>query len=279
MSKKHTKTQQALVDVAILTAGQIPPALFETCLRTACEEAAPLGGKVHVFRNSVPEESRIAYDEILKKYPVSVTVSREDKGFPYGANRAIRSGMAPLVLFLSDDVILDTGTLDKLVRRMDDPSIGLCGLKLIFPVDSPDPGRPAGKVQHVGHGIDIRGEIVHPLIGWNPANPRCNVSRDVVSVTGAAFMVRRKIFNLAGGFFEGFGLGYFEDVDLCLEIRRLGHRIFIDTEATAIHHVGATFAKKNVPAPFEQNKAILRARKGGLFAHDSWLFWVLVGLC
>lgn len=273
MSRKHVKTTPPLVDIAILTAGVIPPELFEDCLHSIFVETASIQSKVYVFRNGNPPETKAAYDEILKKYPVTVLNSKENKGFPHGANKAIRSGNAPLVLFISDDVILRDGTLDKLIRRMDDPSIGLCGLKLIFPENSTDPGRPAGKVQHVGHGIDIRGEIVHPLIGWNPANPKCNVSRDVASVTGATFIVRRKIFNLAGGFFEGFGMGYFEDVDMCLEIRRLGYRVFIDTEATATHYVGSTFIKSGIQAPFEQNKMLLRARKQHLFAHDSWAFW------
>lgn len=273
MSRKHVKTSPPLVDIAILTAGEIPPELFENCLRSVFTETASVQSKVYVYRNGNPAETKAAYDEILSRYPATVLQNKDNKGFPFGANKAIRAGNAPLVLFISDDVILHAGTLDKLIRRMDDPTIGLCGLKLIFPENSTDPGRPAGKVQHVGHGIDIRGEIVHPLIGWNPANPKCNVSRDVVSVTGATFMVRRKIFNLAGGFFEGFGMGYFEDVDLCLEIRRLGHRVFIDTDATATHYVGSTFAKNKIQAPFEQNKMILRARKQNLFAHDSWLFW------
>jgi len=270
MSRKHQKNaQNTLVDIALLVGGMVDPKIFEDCLRSICTEAASIQSKVYVFRNGIPAETKVAYDEILQRYPVTVLQNRENKGFSFGANRAIRAGFSPLVLFVTDDVILDDGTLDKLVRRMDDPTIGLCGLKLIFPADSTDKGRPAGKVQHVGHGIDIRGEIVHPLIGWSPENPKCNVSRDVASVTGACFIVRRKVFNEAGGFFEGYGLGYYEDVDLCMEIRKLGHRVFIDTEATAIHYVGSSFMKtKN--APMAQNRALLRERKGQMFTHDSW---------
>jgi len=273
MSRKHQKNaQNTLVDIALLAGGMVDPKIFEDCLRSICTEAASIQSKVYVFRNGIPAETKAAYDEILQRYPVTVLQNRKNKGFSFGANRAIRAGFSPLVLFVTDDVILDDGTLDKLVRRMDDPTIGLCGLKLIFPADSADKGRSAGKVQHVGHGIDIRGEIVHPLIGWSPENPKCNVSRDVASVTGACFIVRRKVFNEAGGFFEGYGLGYYEDVDLCMEIRKLGHRVFIDTEATAIHYVGSSFMKtKN--APMAQNRALLRERKGQMFTHDSWRFY------
>lgn len=274
MSKKNRHPiSNTLVDIAILTAGIIEPSVFEKCLSACFQESHTAASKIYLFRDGVPAETKDAYSEILKRYPVSVSQQSDNKGYPYGANRAIKSGTSPLVLFVSDDVILHEGTLQKLVRRMDDPSIGMCGLKLIFPEDSIDVGRPAGKVQHVGHGVDVRGEVTHPLLGWRPGHPKCNISRDVISVTGAAFMVRRKTFIQAGGFWEGYGKGYFEDVDLCLEIRKLNQRVFIDTEATATHYTGATFIKKNDPMPLEHNKMIFRQRKGNLLTHTSWEFW------
>lgn len=273
MRKKHEKARNTLLDVAILTAGGIDPKIFEKCVQAVCTETAEIPSKLYAFRNGVPEETKVAYDNILGCKDIRVDKSPQNKGYPYGANRVIRAGNSPLVLFVSDDVILHEGTVEKLIRRMDDPTIGICGLKLIFPIDSTDPGRPAGKVQHIGHAIDIHGEVVHPLLGWNPDNPKCNISREAISVTGACFIVRRGVFNKAGGFFEGYGMGYFEDVDLNLEIRQQGHKVFIDTEATATHHVGETFISQKIKAPFEQNKMILRQRKGSLFFNDSWTYW------
>ena len=262
-----------LVDICLLTAGMVEPTIFDKCLDAIHREAQTISSKIYVYRNGIPPETRDAYSSILSKYPATVSVSSENKGFPFGANHAIRMGNAPLVLFISDDIILHPGALQTLVRRMDDPEIGNCGLKLLFPEDSQDPGRPAGKVQHIGHGIDIRGEIVHPLIGWSPDNPKCCVSRDVVSVTGAVFMIRRHVFRGVGGFFEGFGMGYFEDVDMNMEIRKQGWRVFIDTDAIATHYTGATFVQRKVPVNMEKNKMILRARKANLFVHDSFWFW------
>lgn len=274
MSKKSkTHQQNFLVDIAILAAGVIDPAIFEKCLASCWNESKNTQSKIYVYRDGVPPETKDAYAEILKKYPVSISQSSDSRGYPHGANRAIRSGNSPLVLFVSDDVVLHEGSLKKLISRMDDPSIGICGLKLLFPQESTDPGRPAGRVQHIGHGVDIRGEVVHPLLGWRPEHPKCNISRDVISVTGATFMVRRKTFNQINGFWEGYGKGYFEDVDMCLEIRKLGQRVFIDASATATHYTGSTFIKRNEPTPLEQNKMIFRSRKGSSLIHTSWEFW------
>ena len=252
----------------------VDPKIFEECIHSAQIESASVPSSTYVLKNGCPS----AYRGLLENYPAKVLTSNENTYFPRGANKVIRAGTSTLVMFVTDDIILHDGTLEKLVRRMDDPTIGLCGLKLIFPEDSSDPGRPAGKVQHIGHGVDIRGEIVHPLIGWSPEHPKCNVSRDVASVTGGAFIVRRKVFNQVGGFFEGYGVGYWEDVDLCFGVRELGYRVFIDTEATATHYVGSSYSKSKIKVPIEQNKAILRQRKGKLFVHDSWTFWILSGI-
>lgn len=275
MSKnKNKRTIDTLVDICVLTAGVIDPAIFEKCINAVVRESQSVPSRIFVMRNGKVAETQEAYQRIISSIPnVRVKNSNEDLGFPRGANQVMRSGTSPLILFVSDDIVLHERTLQKLVRRMDDASIGLCGLKLIFPPDSTDRGRPAGKVQHIGHGVDIRGEITHPLLGWSPENKKCCISREVQSVTGATFIVRRNIFLKSGGFYEGYGRGYFEDVDLNLTIRSLGYKVFIDTEATAFHYTGSTFIKRNAPMPMEVNKAILRARKAHLFQHDSWMFW------
>jgi GT2 family glycosyltransferase len=152
--------------------------------------------------------------------------------------------------------------VDKLLRRMDDPKIALCGMKLVFPADSTDPARPAGRVQHVGHAVNIRGEIYHPFMGWTADNPKCCVSRPVVSVTGAVFMVRRNAWNQAHGFFEGYGKGYYEDVDLCLTLQKLGYGVFIDAEAIADHYTNATMNEQKDLPPIQNNYQILYQRHG-----------------
>lgn len=276
MSKKNRNrnpVKHTLVDICLLTAGAIDPNIFRECVESIKHEMASVESQFLIFRNGDEPETRKQYDEIIGTSGARVGRSSQDLGFPSGANKAIRLGSSPLVLFISDDVVLHAGALNALVRRMDNPDIGLCGMKLIFPEDSMDKGRPAGRVQHVGHGIDIRGNITHPLLGWSPNHPKCNVTRECSSVTGAAFMVRRSAFNKVNGFFEGYGRGYFEDVDLCFSIRQLGLKVYIDTQAVGTHHTGSTFVKRQQPVPMEVNRMTLIARKGRLMVQDNWTYW------
>jgi GT2 family glycosyltransferase len=229
-----------------------------------------------VLINCPPDDTVSKYNEVIKKLPSTAVILRHAGqmwGFPMAANKVMKQGISPLQLFISDDVILQPNCINTLIRRMDDPTIGLCGLKLLFPDTSTEPGRPAGKVQHVGHVMNIRGEIEHIFVGWDADHPKTCISRDCCSVTGAAFIVRRFLFTKAHGFYEGYGRGTFEDVDLCITIRNLGSRIFIDTEALAYHYVGATVKLLGKGFPLMENKMLLQQRHINDFAWDSWEVW------
>lgn len=278
--RTHKPMKHSQLDIALLTAGYVEPEVFKKCVDAIQEERQGINSEFYVVRNGRVPETQKAYDEILATVPdLHVKLQHENLGFPRGANLAIKAGTSPLILFISDDIILSKGSIINLIEHMKDPTIGLCGLKLIFPPESTDPGRPAGRVQHIGHAIDINGNITHPLLGWKPDNPKCCVTRELQSVTGAAFMVRRNVFLRAGGFFEGYGMGYFEDVDLNLTIRTIpnglgsNYRVFVCADAQATHYTGATFIKRQQPTNMEVNRMILLQRKSKLMVNDSFSFW------
>ena len=279
MSRKQRKPsrepiKRSVVDIALLTCGVVDIPIFRDCVASIKREMETVESSFQVFFQGLTPENRQPFSDII--YTVSnasLRTATENSGYPKGANRAIRMGTAPLVLFITDDIVLHEGALKTLIETMENPEIALCGLKLLFPKTSTDNARPAGRVQHIGHAVDLHGEIVHPLMGWRPENKKCNVSREVQSVTGAVFMVRRNLFIKAGGFFEGYGRGYFEDVDLCLTLRAMGHRIYIETKAVADHYTNASMLKIDKPIPMQQNRQLLLQRRGAGLINDSWSFW------
>jgi O-antigen biosynthesis protein len=264
-----SKNNRPLLDIALITAGRSD--LFEKCVDYLLPQMKD-EYKIHVLNNGHPSAH---YEEIYKKLPEGSIIKRanQDSGFGAGANSVIKSGNAPLVLFISDDIFIHEGVIDRLIRVMDNPTIGLAGYKFLFPHDSTDPGRPAGKVQHIGLGISVKGEVVHPLMAWSSENPKCNISRNVQAVTGASFIVRRSVFNKAGGFNPIYGRGYYEDVDLCMTINALGFKVYIDTESVAEHGVGQTFGQLKEPIPMQQNRQIFQSRWINQLAWDDYKFY------
>ncbi len=123
--------------------------------------------------------------------------------------------------------------------------------------------------------LNIRGEPIHPLASWKSDNPKCNISREVLCVTGACLTVRRSLFNRVNGFSLDYGMGTFEDVDLCFKSRQNGLRVWVTTDAVGYHYTGATQEKKRVSYPLQQNRMIFQARWGesGLMAwtHPDFL--------
>lgn len=259
-----------LLDILIVTGGRWD--MLEKCLRSI-KETVTVPYHIIVVDNATPMEELKANEAILKGIQVKRTENR--MSFAEANNYGAFSGRSPLLLLLNDDVELLPGCVDTMVRRMDDPNIGVCGAKLLFPETSSSPIRPAGLVQHVGMAININAAVIHPLIGWDKNHPKTNISREVMGVTGACFMTRRNLWMRLGGLDVAYRIGTYEEVDYCLKVRQLGSKIFIDTNAVAYHYAGATAEKNQVNFPMQINAMLFinRWSASGLLQWDDWTFW------
>jgi GT2 family glycosyltransferase len=59
----------------------------------------------------------------------------------------------------------------------------------------------------------------------------------VDGIVGACLMMRRSVFDDAGRFHPGYFM-YGEDMDLCVRVKKLGHKNYYVGTATVIHHGG-----------------------------------------
>jgi GT2 family glycosyltransferase len=252
-----------LIDVVVVTGGRWD--FLKQCLDALEKQTVPVN--VILLDNASDPEERIQNHSLFD----GLTTKRLQKslGFPAANNEAARMGSAPIILFLNDDCILTEDAIERMMESMKDETVGVCGAKLIFPVSSTSPIRPAGKVQHIGMALNIRGEVIHPLVGWTANNPRCCVSRDVFSVTGACLMTRRTSFNQIGGFDPSYGLGTYEDVQYCLQVKSLGKRVYVNTHAIGYHYAGATSEKKQIPYPLQINSLTFKSR----FMGSPYMTW------
>lgn len=255
------------VDVVVITGGRWD--FLKECLEALRRQTIPVN--IILLDNASDMAERQQNDYLF----ANTTTKRiqQSLGFPAANNEAARMGSAPLILLLNDDCILKEDAIEKMVETMKDHSIGVCGAKLLFPLSSTSLQRPSGKVQHIGMGLTIRGEVVHPLIGWSANHPKCCVSRDVFCVTGSCFMTRRDLFRKIGGLDLSYGAGTYEEVDYCMKVRGLGKRVFVNCEAQGWHYAGATAEKKGIGFPIQINSLIFRAKWQSLLSWDDWTFF------
>ena len=272
--KRHnSKVESSLIDVVISTGGRFD--MLRRCLKALEAQKDAPAFSVYIIDNNTDNKERLHNKDIFELPIVSDTKRlTQEVGFPKANNEGARMGTSPLILFLNDDVELMPDAIKVLSNTMDDERIGLVGAKLVFPSESTNKLRPAGKVQHVGLGMNINGDIVHPLVGWSDDNSKCNVSREVIGVTGACLMVRRYLFMQVSGFWEGYGAGTFEDCDLCMSVQSLGKKVFINVDAKGTHYVGATVEKKQRAFPLQQNALFFKARwsQSNLFRWTDYQF-------
>jgi len=254
--KRHKKVEQTLLDIVILVHGRFD--LVEECYKHIIESDTPFKYNIVFVDNASPdkEEANKFYKSVdrdiasIKRLPTNI-------GFPAGNNAGARRRSSPLILFLNSDVFLDPQALDIMVRELDDPQVAVVGTRLLFPEDIGNLNaeiRPAGKLQHVGLACNIRGQVIHPMVGWDAEHPKVMKVDTAWAVTGASLMIRKKIFEKLGMFDEGYGAGTYEDADLCLKVREAGYNIKCNPLAWGWHYTGATAETYNQGFPLQANK-------------------------
>lgn len=197
----------------------------------------------------------------------------ENIGFPQVQNLAASKGVSEFILIMTADVELFPGAITKMMNDMDDPQVGISSPMLIFPEGSPH--GPPGSVQHAGIAFGIQGKPFHIFIGWSPDNPKVNQRREMLAVTGACFLTRRRLFQEIGGFSEVYGGGTFEDMEYSFQVRARNRKIIFNPEARGHHFVGGSIKQGANQAGFNTrvNEMAFKGRNAGMLAWDEWRYW------
>jgi len=153
-------------------------------------------------------------------------------GFIDSCNRGAAEARAEFLVFLNNDTTLGDGWLDALLAPFQrDPAVGIVGARLVY---------PDGRLQEAG------GIIFNDASGWNYGKgdslnePQYGFLSEADYVSGACLAVRRLDFDALGGFDTRFRPAYYEDTDLCFQIRAMGKKVLVQPACTIVHHEGAT---------------------------------------
>ncbi|MBU4175516.1 MAG: glycosyltransferase family 2 protein [Actinobacteria bacterium] len=155
-------------------------------------------------------------------------------GFAKANNYGFKLSGGDIALLLNPDTEVFPDTLDKLTGAFEEDDVGVVGCKLYYPDQK--------IIQHAGGYVRDNGLTMHYGIGEEDAG-QYEEPKDVTYVTGAALAIRRSVFERAGMLDPGYSPAYFEDVDICLNARRLGYRVAYAPEARIIHHESTTIRK------------------------------------
>jgi GT2 family glycosyltransferase len=151
----------------------------------------------------------------------------ENLGFAKSCNRGAAEAAGKYVYLLNNDTIALSGWLDHLADELETHrDVVAVGSKLLY---------PDGLVQHAGVAFCRETRFpCHPnrlLVG---DDPRVSKRRELQAVTAASVMIRADWFRDLGGFSDKFQTGY-EDLDLCLAIRKKGGLIVYQPKSVLFH--------------------------------------------
>lgn len=282
MSKRLRATETTPL-VSIVIPHYMRYDLLQDCLDAIAPAFGEIAYEVILVENGTPKDiKRPGLANIVLPPHTRLIELTQNVGYPGACNRGAKEARGPLLMILTNDVVMRPGSGEALVKAMDDPTVGIVGMKLLFPTEAQltraglkhsEVQRSPETVQHVGLFTNLHGQVIHMYLGWSADNPRVNAMRDVYAVTGAAFLVRRKLFWECGGFDPAFGAGTFEDVSLCLSIRERGARVIVEVGAVGTHYNGATAEKHNLAFPLSQNRMIFEEKWRNKLIWSEWWAW------
>lgn len=163
---------------------------------------------------------------------VDVVVNERNLGITRSMSVAALSADTEFVAVLNNDLELDPGWLEALLRAMErHPGAAAIDSKLLA-LDDPS------RIDGVGDGL--RRDLYPYRRGQGERDRgQYDAPAEVFSASGAAALYRRSAFDRVGPY-DGDLVGYYEDVDWGFRARLLGYSCWTAPDAVALHAGSAT---------------------------------------
>jgi GT2 family glycosyltransferase len=177
-------------------------------------------------------------------------IEKANGGVTDSLNTALEAADGELCVQLDSDASIETrGWLEAMVDLvllddrvgavgpkivMDSGLLHACGIDIVGPAGVHD--RPSRLLEPVGRRLwHHRVERVSEGSGGEVEQRVAEVD----GLLGCCMLYRREDALAAGGYDMGYTPLWFEDIDLCLSIRRLGRKVFYVPDVRVVHHIVA----------------------------------------
>ncbi|MDE7446739.1 MAG: glycosyltransferase [Lachnospiraceae bacterium] len=189
--------------------------------------------------------------------------------FSHMCNLGAEKAKGEILLFLNDDMeIIQPDWMDLMVEKAMLPRTGAVGAKLLYP--------ESDQIQHAGitnlrvgpaHKLQFLMDGTEHYFGMNRG------VHNMLAATGACLMVRKEVFDEAGGFCEELAVA-FNDVDLCYTIFEQGYYNVVRNDVIFYHHESLSRGKDGESSEKQlrllKEKDILYERHQDLYGKDPY---------
>jgi len=220
-------------------------AYLDRCLQSALALDYPSDQLEIIFCDNGSRDGSVDY--VRTRYAgIRLLQLEQNYGFAEGNNRAAKAARHPWLAFVNNDMWFQHNWLRDFVSAVADyPAIG-CFTSRILNWNGSAIDFIGGAVNFEGHGFQVdHGATASPL----------DRERRVIAPCGGAMLIKRELFELAGGF-DPLYFSFFEDTDLGWRLNLLGHEVLYTPRATTYHLEHGTakkFAAHRLRVLYERN--------------------------
>ncbi len=195
------------------------------CLRSLANHFSDLNYELVIVNNGSSDST----PELLGRVRgIKLIDNQENLGFLLACNQAVENVSSPAVLFLNNDVELFENCLDSAYKTLFSKSkIGAVGGKIIL-LD--------GTLQEAGSFVWNDGSCSGYGRGGDPDSFEYQFQRDVDFVSGAFLMTKSELLRKTEGFDDRYAPAYYEEVDYCFELEKLGYRCVYEPQVSVRHY-------------------------------------------
>jgi len=207
-------------------------------VRNLLEDLSRIGSQISmevILTVNVPESLGFADG----KWNFNLKVIKNDfvKGFGENHNVALRGANGQYFCICNPDIRIHGNPLPKLISTLAIKEIGLAAPVVLS---------PGGREEDSARDFPTVGRLVRKIF-FNDLGRAfiCNNSNysEVEWVAGMFFVMRAVDYRVVEGFDEDYFL-YYEDVDLCWRLKRLGRKVVVIRNASVVHDARRESRKK-----------------------------------
>jgi GT2 family glycosyltransferase len=202
------------------------------------------------------ENLKKTYSNEINENLIKFIANKENKGFAYANNLALKQTNSKYLLLLNSDTKIIDNCLEKCLKFMDtDKNIGVLGCKVMLPDGTLDKAcrRSYPDVNVSFYRMTGLSHIFPKSERFNKYNLTYldeNGIYNVDCLTGAFMLIRNEVIDQIGLLDESFFM-YGEDIDYCYRVKENEWKVKYYGEAEIIHYKGASSKKQKSKLLYE----------------------------